>query len=459
MQTCFELLGVSSSVTQKELKRAYFSQVRLHPPEKDPEAFKKIRVAYEEATQALEIDKPVFATSDNPNENELEKNLQFAFDRGDLDEAYALVRKGNQLYPNNKMFLYQKCRLMRIRNTNAIKIAEKLVKQDPENRHYQMELALCYMTQGWDKRALDLGKKILAKGVRNTEFITGYIDLLGKRNDDEQIYTILYKLISENECQNTAYLADLTNLGIELVCTAARLEDAERQTAARKALTDFVRGNQDLLGDKPITTICQKLRNRSSNMPKNQANYLGKVMQDLQGLSKDKKETKQLSNIVGEGKLREIMNDRRLPDCVEVLYRAYSMTPDFHPNAVKIDARLCGIAERDKLLACKDILKKEYPDFYSKIVSFLRAISTPQKTEKLKEELMDKYLDYDADYFPGRRRYFFELHPEEKPEWMDDDDDYYDDDDDDDFFDFDDDDDDFLERLLRQRLREIFGSF
>ena len=43
----YALLGVAPAATLEEIKRAYFAQVRAHPPERDPEAFKQIRAAYE----------------------------------------------------------------------------------------------------------------------------------------------------------------------------------------------------------------------------------------------------------------------------------------------------------------------------------------------------------------------------------------------------------------------------
>ncbi|HDN79267.1 MAG TPA: J domain-containing protein [Chloroflexi bacterium] len=43
----YQVLGVSPQATEAEIKRAYFRKVREHPPERDPEAFKRIRAAYE----------------------------------------------------------------------------------------------------------------------------------------------------------------------------------------------------------------------------------------------------------------------------------------------------------------------------------------------------------------------------------------------------------------------------
>lgn len=43
----YAVLGLPPTATADEIRQAYFAQVRAHPPERDPEAFKKIRAAYE----------------------------------------------------------------------------------------------------------------------------------------------------------------------------------------------------------------------------------------------------------------------------------------------------------------------------------------------------------------------------------------------------------------------------
>lgn len=44
----YAVLGLSPAATLDEIKTAYFALVRAHPPERDPEAFKRIRAAYEQ---------------------------------------------------------------------------------------------------------------------------------------------------------------------------------------------------------------------------------------------------------------------------------------------------------------------------------------------------------------------------------------------------------------------------
>ncbi len=43
----YALLGVPTTASAAEIKRAYFEKVRANPPERAPELFKQIRAAYE----------------------------------------------------------------------------------------------------------------------------------------------------------------------------------------------------------------------------------------------------------------------------------------------------------------------------------------------------------------------------------------------------------------------------
>jgi molecular chaperone DnaJ len=43
----YELLNIERGVDANEIKRAYFSAVKIHSPDADPEGFKALRIAYE----------------------------------------------------------------------------------------------------------------------------------------------------------------------------------------------------------------------------------------------------------------------------------------------------------------------------------------------------------------------------------------------------------------------------
>jgi len=43
----YELLDLDRTATSADIKKAYFAKVREHPPERDPQQFKRIRSAYD----------------------------------------------------------------------------------------------------------------------------------------------------------------------------------------------------------------------------------------------------------------------------------------------------------------------------------------------------------------------------------------------------------------------------
>jgi len=47
LENPYKILGVERTASESEIKQAYFALVREHPPERDPEGFKRIRAAYE----------------------------------------------------------------------------------------------------------------------------------------------------------------------------------------------------------------------------------------------------------------------------------------------------------------------------------------------------------------------------------------------------------------------------
>lgn len=56
MSDPYRVLGVQPGASPDEVRSAYFSQVRAHPPEKEPEVFKAIRAAYEKLGATEERD-------------------------------------------------------------------------------------------------------------------------------------------------------------------------------------------------------------------------------------------------------------------------------------------------------------------------------------------------------------------------------------------------------------------
>jgi len=48
-----EVLGVDASATDEQVRAAYLAKVREHPPDRDPEAFERVRDAYDQLRDPL----------------------------------------------------------------------------------------------------------------------------------------------------------------------------------------------------------------------------------------------------------------------------------------------------------------------------------------------------------------------------------------------------------------------
>ena len=63
----YKVLGIDREATEAEIKQAYFALVREHPPERDPEGFKRIRAAYEKLKATGErAETDLFLIEDQP---------------------------------------------------------------------------------------------------------------------------------------------------------------------------------------------------------------------------------------------------------------------------------------------------------------------------------------------------------------------------------------------------------
>jgi curved DNA-binding protein CbpA len=52
MQNPYAVLGIPRNASPEAIKNAYFGLIRKHPPEKDPQGFKRIRLAYDSLRDA-----------------------------------------------------------------------------------------------------------------------------------------------------------------------------------------------------------------------------------------------------------------------------------------------------------------------------------------------------------------------------------------------------------------------
>ena|SRR5438128_1347599 len=74
----YKVLGIERDAGEAEIKRAYFSLVREHPPERDPEGFKRVRAAYEQLRASKERAETDLFLIDEPSPAQVLSSLRHA---------------------------------------------------------------------------------------------------------------------------------------------------------------------------------------------------------------------------------------------------------------------------------------------------------------------------------------------------------------------------------------------
>jgi curved DNA-binding protein CbpA len=74
----YQVLGIERDASEPEIKRAYFTLVREHPPERDPEGFKRIRAAYEQLRASKERAETDLFLIDEPSHVHVLSSLRHA---------------------------------------------------------------------------------------------------------------------------------------------------------------------------------------------------------------------------------------------------------------------------------------------------------------------------------------------------------------------------------------------
>jgi len=161
----YDLLGINSSATQQDVKRAYFQLIKRFTPEKEPEAFMRIRQAYE-------------TLSDEKNRAAYDANLsRFADDApGEvvsiimeaerlaakklLADAVSLLERSKHCKHKEVQGVLCKMYICLDKKGKAVKIAEKLVETNPGNAAMLRLLAKVYTEREFVNKAQNVLKKL-----------------------------------------------------------------------------------------------------------------------------------------------------------------------------------------------------------------------------------------------------------------------------------------------------------
>ena len=163
----YALLEIDKSASRDEIKRAYFRLARKHTPENDPETFKMIRRAYERLSndsERAEYDKRLSRFPNVPDEA-VSVILEAERLRSKGLAADAIRWLEGKKYTDKDAYnamQYALCEtyLSEEKSGLAVKIAEKLLKDSPEDAKYLRLAFRAYNMRGWKTKAEAVKRKL-----------------------------------------------------------------------------------------------------------------------------------------------------------------------------------------------------------------------------------------------------------------------------------------------------------
>ncbi len=414
----YEVLGLEQGATQEEIKKAYFSLVRQHSPEKDPEKFREIREAYEHLKHAEEEQGPVFAPPKDPWAKRFLAQIQSYQKEGDDKLFRDACEEAFRAFPNEIQFLYLLAYAQRrAGNTGkAVKSGEALVKKEPDNKWFWRELAISYQERGFTRKAYGAFDKAYELGCRDCDFV---MEFSLSCNDYEQFdrgIEVLSELIGSKKRWQKEDIPQMIEAFLGLI--SMHLQDGRDPTGPLKNLKDsllqysiYLEQHLDTL--LQIMVVCMLHPASQENQ-----SVVQEILDIIKAACHTKEEREQVETISRMGQIERIYEDDRLSDILKSGIEIYFMMDDMESEIRTysiLDFKLCVIEERQEILPQLDIIEAEYPEYFEKIRDFAAQLREKRNLEYLKSSLLKQY-SHMVEYIGDGQ--YFEKYPKEKARCM-----------------------------------------
>ena len=411
MKDYYEVLGLKEGAAKTEIKKAYFKLIRQHSPEKDPDGFREIREAYEALSREGD-DREKGYTYELPGvplARSMHDRIEEYLRTGKSTSARDMAEEAVKYFPETAYFRYRLVRAQReAGNTGkAVKNADILVKQEPENGFFWMELAYSCLERGFIRRAYTAFAKAYELGSRSTDFLLMYAVGCREYGDYARGVEILRPLVKEDYKWKNDEMAEALEVYAALSFLAPPEQNPEFLEAMLRFFgryeswlasqsADFMIIATDFLlkgsvpGDSPLWT--ETIRIFEKMIPNTPDALREKYRHMIRALP------------VGR-----IQADHDIPKSVQFYYKALVLS---EMNRFELtDLRLCMIEERNQIFRVEEKLKATYPELYADIEGFLGKIRSDNEAQVRKYELLQDYLKL-LEFYDGG--YYFEWFPEER---------------------------------------------
>ena len=415
----YETLGLSTDADQSDVKKAYFRLVRAHPPEKDPELFQKIRLAYERLKDGPPSDTPEDVNLPLPEDRLARYYMDQAaglFHSGNLKGAAQCLEAALDLEPESPRLLLNLARVQRRMGTprKAAKTAQKLLALVPDCREGHVIAACGMYDGGWFKKALPEFRKAYKMGERALWFVIDYADDADANDEYMEADRLRTELI-----QNTKWDRDSIDEAMYIFQRQAEFaEDESDLLRMLQQFEEFLRGNRRLL--KPLTA--NELLNPCLYIVFECGSWLGypRVRQNIRALLNVAQEM--YGHDEGVQEIRETVEIRSVEFDTEITNKLewYHLLTNHVKSVFEDDERLQRYSRLDCVLNLiregesarteAKRIRENYPLLYGRYREYIDLIASGETEEKYQKYLGD-YARLSESYEGGS---FYQRHPEEK---------------------------------------------
>lgn len=420
----YQILELENGASEKEIKRAYFKLIREYPPETHPKEFQNIRQAYEKLQDMAEEDIPEFERPKEKLEMSFRKQIDKLRDNGMYEECRDTCQEATRRFPASMHFLYDLAHMQILcgNTVKAVKTSELLVEKEPNNKWYQMTLALALIERNACKKAVPHIEKAYELGCRDSNFILESASVLHEQGKSTLAGNMLKDYLQKKKSGKKEEIPGCLSAFMGLICIFEKDQEmifdiAERFIGFLKKYQiyfkeEYLEDNQEVMFS--ISTINAVLNKGDTQQEK-------EVREKVKEAIRTYIPVKTLFEFMEDMENMEIrddfLHDERLSDDTKKFGTFYFFEHEIEEmdeidsRFALLDTKLCLIMERKRFLEDLEIIDKEYPVVSKFMWEFANKIKKETDAMNLKESLQRQYTSM-AEYCEPT--VYFTRYPKEK---------------------------------------------
>ena len=401
----YELLDIDHSADANAVKRAYFSMVKIHSPDKDPEGFKAIRLAYETLSDQKKRGEYDSFFSDNlvnsPSEGELQNKLLAAremirenkykqaeeFLAGLVGANLDLEGQPDLFPPDNPypdVFYAEAKRLLAEvfwqmkKSGTAVKICEQLLKKNPSDADTLLLRAKIAVSMGHTEKAGAFFNDAAKAAPLNSRIWAAYMQY-AMRHAHEKVPGIFKRAMQQNiDIFRDDYILYL--LGIH---NKNKFSEEEYLKYSDKFAEFFLADNN--LDEYTYVTVLDLLPHiiiHDENIP-----FLKKILPALENSRHRNEDNEEIfKDIHTHFIVDKMRSDKRIHDVLHDM-TIHLLTENTDKDEL-FGMEYYIVAHLSTLRPSIKVLKNEYPDFFK----LHQAFYVDVLNERKEDHLIDKYV-------------------------------------------------------------------